>query len=40
MVSAILTLALFGSIATLVVGVVRTDGPKILAALEGPGRLG
>ena len=35
MIAAIVTLALFGFILTLVVDVMRRDGAKILAAMEG-----
>ena len=35
MLAAALTLALFGFILTLVIGVMRRDGAKIVAALEG-----
>jgi hypothetical protein len=35
MLAAALTLALFGFVLTLVVDVVRRDGPKVIAALEG-----
>lgn len=35
MLTAVVTLALFGVILTLVVDVVRRDGMKVIAALEG-----
>ena len=35
MLAAVVTLALFGSILTLVVDVLRRDGRKIIAALDG-----
>ena len=35
MLAAALTLAVFGIVLTLVVDVIRREGPKIIAALEG-----